>query len=128
MFPGCFIFGANLYGRSCLNLQGGSTLPFNNLAKSGDQAINFLNGVVVHEADAEEASGFFHVEVLGDVDCIIVAVPGEKSALAKLGREFQWRMSGFTIIDADCEGGTALVEACWIGDAIDLQSWNLFQT
>ena len=65
MFPGCFIFGANLYGRSCLNLQAGSTLPFNNLAKSGDQAINFLNGVVVHEADAEEASGFFHVEVLG---------------------------------------------------------------
>lgn len=40
-------------------------LLIQNLAERGEEAIYFLDSVVVDEADAEEAAGFFHVEALG---------------------------------------------------------------
>jgi hypothetical protein len=53
------------------------------------------HGVVVHQADAEEAAGFFHVEMLGQVEGVVVSVPGEEAALAEFGGEFQRRVAGF---------------------------------
>jgi hypothetical protein len=36
----------------------------------------------VYEADAEEAAGFFYVEVLGEIQGVIVSIPGEEALLA----------------------------------------------
>ena len=46
------------------------------------EAVYFVGGVVVDEADAEEAAGFFHVEMLGEIQSVIVSVPGEEAAVA----------------------------------------------
>ena len=52
-----------------------------NFLQRGKQAIYFFAGVVVYEADTKEAAGFFYVEALGEVQGIVVSVPGEKAAL-----------------------------------------------
>jgi len=36
----------------------------------------------VDESDAEEAAGFFHVETLGEVESVVVSVPGEEALIA----------------------------------------------
>ncbi len=58
-----------------------STL-LHNLFQCCQQAIHFFDGVVVDEADAEEAAGFFYVEALGEVQGVVVSVPGEEAAVA----------------------------------------------
>ena len=42
-------------------------LRSDDFAQGDQQAIHFFDGVVVHEADAQKAAGFFYVEVLGEV-------------------------------------------------------------
>src|SRR5579864_4871163 len=77
----------------------------------------------MHEADAEEPAGFLDVEVLREVEGIVVAVPCEEAAVAKLGGEFQRRVA----FNSDGEGSAALVEASGVGDAVDLQAANVFE-
>ena len=58
----------------------------------------------MHQADAEEAAGFFHIEVLGEIQGVIIAVPGEESVVAELGGEFEWRVA----INADGKGPASI--------------------
>ena len=53
------------YGAPDLNAQ--PILTFHNFSERDEQAIYFFGGVVVDKADAEEAAGFFHVELLGEI-------------------------------------------------------------
>src|SRR4029077_1447288 len=78
-------------------------------------------------ADAEEAAGFLHVQMLGQVEGVVVAVPGEEATFAELDGECERRVVGIVVQHAHCEGGAAVVEALGISDAIDLESWNLLQ-
>ena len=71
----------------------------------------------MYEADAQEAAGFFDVEMLGQVQGVVVAVPGEEAAVAELGGEFEGRVACY----ADGERGAALVEAGGVGDAVDFE-------
>ena len=50
--------------------------------------LGLLFSVVMHETNAEEATVFLHPKPLGQVDCVIVAIPGEDALLAQLGGEF----------------------------------------
>jgi hypothetical protein len=57
-------------------------LRSDDFVKGGQQAVDFVCSIVVNHADAEEASGFLYVEVLGQVQGVVVAIPREESALA----------------------------------------------
>src|SRR5580658_1392106 len=61
--------------------------------------------------------------MLGEVESVVVAVPGEDAALAEFGGEFERRV----IFDAHSERGAAFVEAGGVGDAVDLQFRNSLQ-
>ena len=59
------------------------------------------------QADAQEAAIFFHVEALGEIEGVVVSVPGEEAALAQCGGEFERSVA----VDANRESGAALLEA-----------------
>src|SRR5579872_968698 len=58
------------------------------------------------------------------VQGVVVSVPGEEAAVAEFGGEFERSVS----INANSEGSAAVIEAGWIGDAVDLRAGNLFKT
>ena len=55
-------------------------------AQGLEHAVDFFFGVVVNEADAEKAAIPLDVEPLGEVERIVVAIPGENAAIAKSPR------------------------------------------
>ena len=61
----------------------------------------------MRQPDSQKPAVFFDVEALGEVQRIIISVPGEEAALAKLGREFKRRVSFNS--DGDC--GATLIES-----------------
>jgi len=87
-----------------------------------EQAVHFFDRVVVHQADAEKAAGFFHVEMLGEVEGIVISVPGEDAALAKFGGEFERSVAGFPGNDSYGDCAAAVIKARRIGDAVDFYS------
>jgi hypothetical protein len=48
------------------------------------EAVYFFWRVVVDQADAEEAARFFYAEMFGEVEGVVVAIPGEEAAVAEL--------------------------------------------
>ena len=61
----------------------------------------------MEQSNAEEAAVFFHVEPFGDIDRVVVAVPGEEAAFAEFGGEFERRVA----VDAYRQRGAAAIEA-----------------
>ena len=59
----------------------------------------------MHEADAEKASGFFHVEALGEVESVVVSIPGEEALIAQFRGESERSLVGSLIFDAEGEVG-----------------------
>jgi hypothetical protein len=84
-------------------------LPSDDLSQRGKQAIYFLLGVVVDEANAQEAAGFFHVESLGEVESVVVPVPGKEAAVAEFGGEGKWSLIFVLINNPNCECGASPV-------------------
>ena len=70
------------------------------------------------QADAEEATGGLDGEALGQVQGVVVAVPGEDAAVAQEFRDIH----GFVIGDPNGDRGAAVVEILWVGDAVKLQA------
>ena len=58
------------------------------------------------EADAEEAAGLLDAEALGEIEGVVVAVPGEDAAVAQELCDF----GGSVIREADGDSGAAVVE------------------
>ena len=54
------------------------------------QAIHFFGGVVVDQADAQEAAFLFDAETFGEIERVVVAVPGEDAAVAEKCSRFRW--------------------------------------
>ncbi len=87
-------------------------------AEGSEEAVHFIGGVVVNEADAEEAAGLFDAEAFGEIEGVVVAVPGEDAAIAEECSGFKGRMIG----KADADGGDAFGEARGVGDAEEAQA------
>src|SRR5690242_14410544 len=91
--------------------------------RSGDctqlslDAIHFFFRVVVDEADAKEPPVLLYAQALGEVEGVVVAVPGEDAALAKLLRQ----LGGMMALHANCERRAALMDACGIGDSVEAE-------
>ena len=77
----------------------------------------------MNEADAQEAAGGFDAEALGQIQRVVVAVPGEDAAFAEERGDFRGRVIGEA--DGDCRA--ALVKSLRIGDAEKLQAGNCQQ-
>src|SRR5262249_30390525 len=90
------------------------------VAKGGEEAVDFVGGVVVDQADAQEAAFGFDAETLGEVEGVVVAVAGEDGAVGEELGDF----GGVMIADDDGDGGAAPVEARWVGDAEDADAGN----
>ncbi len=80
---------------------------FTNFTQHTEQTIHFIHGVVVHEADTQEAARLFHVEALGEVESVVVSVPGEEAAVAEFGGEGERRVSLILIYGAHRGWGSA---------------------
>src|ERR1700685_85907 len=110
--------------RTSRNCVGSKKTSTDNLPQSFQQPLHFFRRVVMRQSNSQEAAVFFHVEVLGEVQRVVVSVPGEETTLAKLSSELQRRVS----FDAHRDGWTALIEALRITDAIKLQPGNRQQS
>jgi len=51
--------------------------------------LDFLFSVVMHEADAEKSPVFFNIEPLGQIQGVVIAVPGEDATLTQARRKFK---------------------------------------
>ena len=61
--------------------------------------------------------------MFGEVEGVVVTVPGEDAAVAEFGGEFERRV----VVDSDGERCAALVETRRIGDAVDFEAGNCFE-
>ena len=52
------------------------------LAQGVEEAVDFFGGVVVHEADAQKAAVLLDAEAFGEIQRVVVSVPGEDAAVA----------------------------------------------
>jgi hypothetical protein len=53
-----------------------------NLAQRLQQPLHFFHRVVMHQPDTQKTSQSFDVQLLGDIQCVVVAIPGEEAAFA----------------------------------------------
>src|SRR6185369_9896387 len=89
-------------------------------AERGQEAVDFIRGVVVDQADAEEAAFVLDAEALGEIQGVVVAVPGEDAAIAQKFGD----IGGMVIADAHGNRGAAVVETLRIGNAVEAQPGN----
>ena len=94
-----------------------------NFLERVQETIDFLASVVVDEADAEEASRLFDVEMLGQIERVVVAVPGEQTALSQLGGEIERSV----VLDPHRECPATSLPVGGIGDAINRECRNFLQ-
>src|ERR1700675_3955403 len=88
-------------------------LPRGEFAEGGEEAVDFLGSVVVHEADAEHAALGFDTEAFAEIEGVVVAVPGEDAAFAEECGDG----GGMVIADAQRKRGAAFGGALRVGDA-----------
>src|ERR1017187_306269 len=93
---------------------------FRQRTQLNQQTLDFLRRVVVRQTDPQHASALLHAQALGQVDGVVVAVPGEDAALAKTFGHFAGRVA----FHANGDGGRALVELRRIGNAVKRESRN----
>ena len=64
-----------------------------------EHSVHFLLGVVVHESDPQEAAALFDAEPFGQIQSVVVAVPGEDALFAERRGEFKRSVA----VDSYCE-------------------------
>src|SRR5437868_10557882 len=94
------------------------------LFQSLQEPIHFLRGVVVCQADAQEAAALLHVKPFCEVEGVVISIPGKEAALAKLRRQLKRSIA----LNADGKSGATMGEARCVGNAIELQLRNLPQS
>ncbi len=92
---------------------GGASAP--QARQRAEHAIHFLGGVVVDEADAEQAAPGGHAQVLHDPDGVVVAAPGVDALLPQTAGRFLGGQAGHL----QGEGGGPLGEASGVGKAVE---------
>src|SRR5882762_11723234 len=122
-------------GLSCFSSCAGAGLRFacsdsatrrstrDNFSQRTQQPVHFLYGVVVEEPDAQKPPVLFDVQLFGEVQRVIVAIPREEAACTQLGRQFEWRVS----LNAHRDGWTAVIKTLRIADTVELQSRKFSQ-
>ena len=93
-------------------------MSFRQRAQLRQQPLHFFRRVVVRQADAQHAAALLHAQPLGQVDGVVVAVPGKDAALTQaLGQ-----VARSVALQANGNGRRTLVELRRIGDAIEGQT------
>src|SRR6266536_5014295 len=94
------------------------------LLRSGAQftqhPLHFLFRVVVHKTDAEEAAVLLDAEALGEIESVVVSVPGEDAALA----QFCCKLCGMPPFDANSKRRASRLHALGIADSVKAQAGN----
>src|SRR5690242_7910652 len=85
-------------------------LPGIKVPQAIENTIDLVRRVVVKQSDAQKAAAAFDIEPLGEVQGVVVAVPGENSTLPQAGGEFQRRVS----VHPEGDGRGALRETAGI--------------
>ena len=78
----------------------------------------------MRQPDAQKSTIFFDIEALGEVQRVVVSIPGKETALAKPSGEFERCVT----LDPHGDRRTSLIEALRIADAIKLQTGNRQQS
>src|SRR6202162_72123 len=89
-------------------------LPSHNLPQRRQQPLHFLHRVVVHQSDAQKSSQPLYVQLFGEVQGIVVSVPGEEAALGELRCQFERRVA----FDSDNDRGATILETPRVADAV----------
>ena len=63
------------------------------LAESDQETIDLIHGVVVDEADSEKSARLLDIEMLGEIQGVVVAVPGKEAEVAEFSGQFEWRVA-----------------------------------
>ena len=58
-------------------------LSTHNFPERGHDSVHLLGGVVVHQSDPEKAPSALYPQAFGEIQCIVVAIPGEEAAFPK---------------------------------------------
>src|SRR5882762_10093211 len=105
-------------GLSCFSSCAGAGLRFacsdsatrrstrDNFSQRTQQPVHFLYRVVVEEPDAQKPPVLFDVQLFGEIQRVIVAIPREEAAFTQLGRQFELRVC----LSAHRDGWTALIK------------------
>src|SRR5689334_17557283 len=91
-----------------------------NLLQRREEAIHFLLGVVMDQSDAQQPTAGFDAEAFGQIQCVVIAVPGEDAAFA----EEPGDVRGMVISEPHRNRRTALLKSLWIADAEKAQARN----
>ena len=70
------------------------------------------------DADAEEAAFFFDAEAFGEVEGVVVAVPGEDAAVAEMLGD----VDGLVVTETERNRGAAIAEALGIANTEKLKA------
>src|SRR5262249_26547352 len=87
------------------------------------QTVNLGTRIVVNEADPQHAAILLHAQPLGEIERIVVTVPGENSLFAQRLGELAWRVP----FNSHCDSRRAPVEALRLTDAVERQPRNFQQ-
>ena len=71
----------------------------------------------------EKSARFLDIEMLGEIQRVVVSIPGKKSAFAEFGSEFERGMAVYSY----GERPAAFIKPGRIGDAINFRTGNLCQ-
>src|SRR5438876_7781177 len=97
-----------------------SSVLLHKVRQGRKQTVHFIGGVVMHEADTQDAPKLLDVEALGEIQRIEIPVPGEYSALTEKRRDFRWMM----VAQPERQRRAAFVKSMRIGDAEDAHARN----
>ena len=97
---------------------------FAEFPEGGEKAVYFFGGIVVDDADAEDAAFLFDAETLGQIERVEISIPGENAAIAQELRDF----CGIVVADSKRDCCATLAEKRAIGDAVDLYVRQSFQS
>src|SRR5438876_318818 len=97
-----------------------SSVLLHKVRQGRKQTVHFIGGVVMHEADTQDAPKLLNVEALGEIQRIEIPVPGENAALAKKRGNFRRMM----IAQPERQRRAAFAKPLRIGDAEDAHSRN----
>src|SRR5229473_715046 len=88
-----------------------------------EQAVYFVGGVVMDEADAQDAAVLLDAEALGEIQRVEISVPGENAALAEKRCNFR----GVVAAQPERQRRAALIKLFLVGNAEDAYPRNCLQ-
>jgi len=64
------------------NLPAYDALCSHDLPQCREQTLHLIHRVVVHQPDAEKSAGLLDIQMLGQIQRVVIAIPGEEAPVA----------------------------------------------